>query len=158
MKKYRLALLTLVPVLFAGCAPTEAVRGSILQDFQISEIRQGVDTQSDVMRKLGSPTSKAPFDNKIWYYIGQKTEKSGILDPKVTSEKIIIVTFDEAGTVASIENRPPDRTEIPYVSEKTPTSGQDLTVMQQLLGNMGRFNKDAGKQGSGGVGSPTGGN
>ena len=31
--------------------------------------------------------------------------------------------------------------DVPHVRRKTPTSGNDITVMEQLIGNVGRFNK-----------------
>lgn len=147
MKKY--VFVTVVTLIFTcggltACTPTKAVRGNILKDYQISDVQPGLDTQSDILRKLGSPTTKAPFDDKTWYYLGQETEKRGILDPKVKSESIVIVRFDENGTVARIDTVDPHRNEVPYVREKTPTSGNEITVMQQLLGNMGRFNKAEG--------------
>lgn len=147
MKKYVfLTAVTLIAAIAAlsACTPTKAVRGNILKDYQVSAVQPGVDTQSDVLRKLGSPTTRAPFDDRTWYYLGQETEKRGILDPEVTSESIVIVMFDETGTVARIDNVDPRRTDVPYVREKTPTSGNEMTVMQQLLGNMGRFNKAEG--------------
>ena len=143
MKKYGLwAGVALIAL--GACTPTKSVRGNLLHDYQVSAVQAGVDTQSDVLRKLGSPTTKAPFDEKVWYYLGQETEKRGILDPEVKNERIVVVSFNENGTVANIQNVDPKRNDVPYVREKTPTSGQELTFMQQLLGNMGRFNKAEG--------------
>lgn len=143
MKKY-VFLTAAAFMALNACTPTKAVRGNMLKDYQISAVQPGVDTQSDVLRKLGSPTTRAPFDDKTWYYLGQETEKRGILDPEVKAESIVVVLFDENGTVARIDNVDPRRTDVPYVREKTPTSGNEMTVMQQLLGNMGRFNKAEG--------------
>lgn len=131
-----------------GCTPTFDVRGNLLDKQTIAEVQVGVDTQSDVLRKLGSPTTKAPFDDNIWYYMGQRTEKKGILDPKILEERVIRTTFNAEGVLASIEDVSNKRENIPYISDKTPTSGNEMTVMQQLLGNVGRFNK---KDGDGGV-------
>jgi outer membrane protein assembly factor BamE (lipoprotein component of BamABCDE complex) len=128
-----------------GCTPTRNIRGNILQDYQLAEVQVGVDTQSDVLHKFGSPTTKAPFDENVWYYFGQETEKRGILDPEVTSEKVIAVVFNDNGIVEHIEQVDNDRMDLPYVRRKTPTSGHEMTVMQQLLGNMGRFNKEEGE-------------
>lgn len=149
MKKYGL-LLGAALIGLAACTPTKSVRGNLLQDYQISSVQAGVDTQSEVMRKLGSPTTTAPFDNKVWYYLGQETEKRGILDPEVKNERIVAVFFDENGVVTKLENVDPRRNDVPYVREKTPTSGQEMTFMQQLLGNMGRFNKAESEADAGG--------
>lgn len=139
MKK--LALFTLSLLILAACSASEAVRGNLVQDYQLKDVQAGVDTQSDILRKLGSPTTKAPFDDNVWYYLGQKTEKHGILDPKVVEERIVQVQFDANGVVKAVNQGKPDRLDIPYDRDKTPTSGNEMTALQQLLGNMGRFNK-----------------
>jgi outer membrane protein assembly factor BamE (lipoprotein component of BamABCDE complex) len=146
-----------IALYLGGCSPTQAVRGNILQDFQVASVVVGQDTQSDVLRKLGSPTTKAPFDDRTWYYMGQKTEKRGILDPKINEEKVYEVTFDEQGLLANIQDVTKKRLAVPYIHEKTPTTGSELTVSQQLLGNLGRFNKDAARKknvGDDGGGAP----
>lgn len=132
----------LAALLTTGCSPTLAVRGNILQDYQVADVKVGQDTQSDILRKLGSPTTKAPFDDNTWYYMGQKTEKHGILDAKIDEEKVYQVTFNEQGVVTGIQDVTHKRADIPYSRDSTPTTGNELTVTQQLLGNLGRFNKD----------------
>ncbi len=124
----------------ASCSPTHQIRGNLLQDYQLAEVQTGIDTQSDVLKKLGSPTTKAPFDDNIWYYIGQETEKKGILDPKVTDERIVALSFNEEGVLQDFREVDSERIELPYERSKTPTSGNELTILQQLLGNLGRFN------------------
>ncbi len=127
-------------VLVGACTPTSAQRGNMVQDFQLEEVVTGIHTRSDVLRILGSPTTQAPFDENIWYYIGQETEKRGILDPEVVEERIIVVAFNEEGVVQSINEADADRINIPIERSKTPTHGNDVTIMQQFLGNLGKFN------------------
>lgn len=138
-----IALATLiVPV--AGCTPTQATRGNIVEDYRMAEIVPGVSTRTSVLQSLGSPTTEAPFDPNVWYYIGQKTEKTGIFDPKVVDKKVVVVAFNTDGVVDTIEEVKADQIDIPHVRRKTPTSGNEITVLQQLLGNVGRFNKQDG--------------
>ncbi len=129
-------------VLLSACTPTKAVRGTLLDDYNISQVVPGVSSQSDVMRALGSPTTTDPFNTDIWYYIGQKTEKKGILDPKVTAERIFRLTFDP--TTRILEDMTPvdtARNDIPINRDATPTSGTEMNAVQQMIGNMGKFNK-----------------
>ncbi len=146
MKKFTLSALllafaALVAPMLAACTPSEAVRGNLLQNYQLAEVKAGTDTQSDVLKKFGSPTTKSPFDDSIWYYMGQRTEKHGILDPKIVEERIVQVRFDKDGVVQEVKMEDPNRLDIPYERSKTPTSGSEVTVMQQMLGNLGKFNK-----------------
>ncbi len=95
---------------------------------------------SDVLHLVGSPTTQSTFNNNVWYYIGQETEKRGILDSKVTKERIVKISFNKDGIVENVEDITGERLDIPYERAKTPTHGNELTFLQQLLGNMGRFN------------------
>lgn len=131
--------------LLAGCTPMVANRGNLLDDYQMKELEPGVDGPDEVVRKLGSPTTVAPFDDHTWYYIGQKTSKTGILDAKITEERIVVVTFNPAdGLVDRVVERQDGREDIPLVQRKTPTTGNEFTVIQQMMGNLGKFNRAEG--------------
>lgn len=138
MKRFGLIALLLV---LPACTPTQATRGNIVEDYRMAEIIPGVSTRTNVLQSLGSPTTQAPFDENVWYYLGQKTEKRGIFDPKVVDKKVVVVAFNEDGVVDAIDRIDAEMMNVPHVRRKTPTSGNDITVMQQLLGNVGRFNK-----------------
>ena len=144
MKKFRV----IFPVLLVGlalmaCTPTQTNRGNMVEDFRMQEITPGVSTKTNVLKSLGSPTTTAPFDENIWYYMGQKMEKKGIFDPKVTEERVVVVAFNEEGIVETMEEIDSERLDIPKVRRKTKTGGNDITIVEQILGNVGRFNKPA---------------
>lgn len=124
----------------SACTPTVAQRGNMLENHQITKIESGTSTRSDVLRQLGSPTTVAPFNEDIWYYIGQKTEKKGILDPEVVEERIVAVVFNEEGIVEQISDIDRERLNIPLERESTPTHGNETSFMQQFFGNLGKFN------------------
>ncbi len=136
-------LLASVCIAISACTPTVTQRGNKLEDFQVEQVVTGIHTRSDVLRILGSPTTQAPFDDNIWYYIGQEKEKRGILDAKVIEERIVIVAFNEDGVVQSITEPGGERIAIPIERDKTPTHGNEMTVIQQMLGNLGKFNTAA---------------
>lgn len=127
--------------LMTACSPMTANRGNMLDTYQMKEILPGVDNRDSLTAKIGSPTTIAPFDNNTWYYIGQKTEKNGIMDPRITEERIVVVTFAEDGMVDKVMERADGREDIPIVQRKTPTTGNEYTFVQQMLGNLGKFNR-----------------
>lgn len=133
------ALITL-----GACTPSVAQHGNMLQDYQIQQVAPGVHSRTDVLQLLGSPTTQATFDENVWYYIGRETEKRGILDPEVTKERVIVVAFDEEGIVQHVAEVDGENIDVPFSRDKTPTHGSELTFMQQLLGNLGRFNPQEG--------------
>ena len=153
-KKLFLISSCLITLGVGACSPMMAQRGNLLEDYQVEQITAMESTRSDVLRNLGSPTTKSTFDPNVWYYIGQETSKRGIFDAKVVDERIVLVAFNEEGYVETIQDIDRERLNIPYVREKTPTHGNEQTVLQQFLGNLGKFNPNqtgsAATTGSGG--------
>ncbi len=144
-KKVFLLSATLLTLGAGACSPTVAQRGNLLENFQVQQVTALESTRSDVLRSLGSPTTKSTFDSNVWYYIGQETHKRGILDPEIVEERIVLVAFNEDGFVQEIKDIDRERLNIPYVRDKTPTHGNETTIMQQFLGNLGKFNPNTGQ-------------
>jgi len=134
------ALLIMGATALSACTPVVAQRGNMLENYQVEELTTGESKRSDVLRSLGSPTTRSTFDQNVWYYIGQETQKRGIFDPKVVKERIVLVAFDEDGTLEAMEEIDRARLNIPYVRKKTKTHGNDRTLVQEFLGNLGKFN------------------
>jgi outer membrane protein assembly factor BamE (lipoprotein component of BamABCDE complex) len=139
MKK--LLLLSAAVLTLAACAPTRNTNGMYLDAADVTKLQAGTSTRADVLQTLGTPSTTAVFDENTWYYVGQKTEKKAFFDAKVTDKKVYEVKFDDTGTLTSVQMVEGDAIDVPIVRRKTPTSGHDLTAAQQLLGNLGRFNK-----------------
>ena len=149
MKKIRINFVTALGVcvfisLLQACTPTKIIRGNYVDDVDLKTLETAVQSKelsmNDVASVLGTPTTVSTFDNNIWYYIGQHTEQTGVFDPKIVDEKIIVIEFDDSKTVSRIVKAQGDRMDISYSRDETPTYGNDFTVLQNLLGNIGRFN------------------
>ncbi len=142
----------LLPGLAAsGCAPVVATRGNLTDPERVAELQPGQSRRDDVAAVLGTPTSVGTFDRNVWYYIGQKTEKTAFFQPEVSERRVLIVRFDDAGTVREIKKL--DQTNgqnIEMVDRTTPTAGREMTFLEQMLGNVGRFSaKDSKNKGPG---------
>lgn len=147
----RLLKLTVLSALvagLAGCAARIDTRGNLPEPERISEIDIGSHSRQDVADILGSPSSMSTFGDETWYYISKRTETLAFLAPVVTESNILAVHFDKDGKVVSIERRGlEDLKEITPVARSTPTAGNELTLLDQLLGNFGRFSKSNSKPG-----------
>lgn len=138
-----LMTMILASSLLMACTPTQSTRGNLVEDFRMEDITVGISTQTNVLKSLGSPTTKATFDDDVWYYIGQKMKKKGIFDDEVVEERVIVVAFDDKGIVQKMEDVDANRLEVPKSRDKTYTGGNDVSIVEQLLGNVGRFNNGA---------------
>jgi outer membrane protein assembly factor BamE (lipoprotein component of BamABCDE complex) len=67
----------------------------------------------------------------------------------------VAVTFDQQGVLRTIDRKGmADAVPVAVASRTTPTPGNEASFLQQLLGNVGRFNPGGG-MGSTGPGSST---
>lgn len=139
----RLAGLGLCLVLAAGlsaCGNTAQLRGYTPDPEDVAAIQPGVHSRQDIVDLLGSPSTVSTFQDRKWYYIGQTTEEIAFMKPSVIDRNVLVVTFDETGLVEDTNNYTlADAQEIDPVERETPTEGRDLTLLQQLFGNIGRF-------------------
>jgi hypothetical protein len=99
-------------------------------------------TRSRSCRSIPASTIST-FDDRTWYYISKRTETTAFFDPDVTDQEVLAINFDESGVVQNMRvyGQEDGRT-IAYVDRTTPTEGNELTLIQQLLGNLGRFNPE----------------
>ena len=130
-------------LVLAACGGDVTVRGNMPDPELIAEIQPGSDTRDDVVDKLGSPSAVSSFMDRRWYYIGQKQEQFAFLDPTILERSVLVVSFDNAGTVDdTLMYTLEDGEIVSPVGRTTPTEGKELTILQQLFGNLGRFPTD----------------
>ncbi len=138
------------PVLLglAGCGdsygllsyPPQA-RGNQVDPDQLKQLVPGTSTSKDVTALLGSPTAKASFADNTWIYVTQITKPVIAGTQSVEAQRVYALTFDGGGVLRNIESRNQDDA-LPFtmVSRTTPSPGSNASFLQQLLGNIGRFN------------------
>ena len=147
----RLVLAAAAPAAIAACSPEKDLHGMLPDKELIAEIKPGQTRQEDVTRILGTPSATATFDKETWYYVGERTETVAFFKPDVLEHKVVVVRFNKDGLVQEIEQVDAMKSgkDVTPVSRETPTKGKELTIIQQLVGNVGRFNKDSKDTGSG---------
>ncbi|MBI1206900.1 MAG: outer membrane protein assembly factor BamE [Azospirillum sp.] len=144
-------------VLVAGCAPVVVTRGNMIEDDKLATLREGVSRKDDVEVVLGTPSAMGTFDHNTWYYIGQRTEKTAFFQPDVVERKVVVMSFDQNGTLTKVNRLDLDQArDVEMVDRVTPTAGKDLGFFEQILGNVGRFGGSSSRR-SRGPGIPGGG-
>jgi outer membrane protein assembly factor BamE (lipoprotein component of BamABCDE complex) len=138
----------LAMLVLAACTPTVSNRGNIVDRDLLTEIKPGESSREDVVRVIGSPTQVATFDEKTWYYFGRNTKQYSFLDPEIVATQAIEVKFDDVGIVTSIDVLDPALAQnVQPIDRRTPTYGHETTIMEQLVGNLGRPGGLGGKEG-----------
>jgi outer membrane protein assembly factor BamE (lipoprotein component of BamABCDE complex) len=138
-------ILALTIAVVAGCGAAVDQRGNLPEADRLAEIHPGTTTRDQVVKILGTPSSTGVFDDKNWFYISRKTKQLAFFNPSVLDQQVYIVRFDGNGVVASVDRKDlQDGRDIEPVPGATPAPGRELTFLEQVLGNMGRFTKSSG--------------
>jgi outer membrane protein assembly factor BamE (lipoprotein component of BamABCDE complex) len=134
------AILGLAAGVIAACSPISDERGYVATPGVMDRLEVANQSREDVLRLLGSPSTVSTFNDKTWYYIHQKQEQFAFFGIDTTEQSVVAISFNDQGRIASIKNYAmKDGREIAMVSRKTPTYGKELSVMDQIMGNVGRF-------------------
>ncbi|HEX2801913.1 MAG TPA: outer membrane protein assembly factor BamE [Phenylobacterium sp.] len=123
-----------------ACAPIVSYSGFQAIESDPKDVKVGADTKSTVRGKLGSPSATSTFDPNVWFYMNQIKQRVAFQRPSVISRNVTAISFNkESEAVESVNNYTlKDGKVVAFNSRETPTRGRELTILEQLLGNVGR--------------------
>ena len=125
------ALATLL--LLAGCgwlAPPPVVRGNHPEADQLKELVPGTSTRQDVTALIGSPTARATFDDNTWLYIGLRTQIRVGQVPATLTQRVVVLTFNDAGVLQHIDIRDKaDELPVTVIARTTPSPGTEANLL-----------------------------
>ena len=128
--------------MLAGCAGVMAHKGAVIDPQLATGIQPGVDNKASVEKLLGRPTFTGQFTQNDWYYLSRDTKQVAFRNPRVQRQSVLLVSFDQAGNVASV-----NRTGKEYVAgldpsnRNTPTLGRQRSFFDELFGNIGTISQ-----------------
>jgi outer membrane protein assembly factor BamE (lipoprotein component of BamABCDE complex) len=133
-----------VLVTAAACTPRIQQTGNLPDPVAVQEIQTGVHTRRDVASLLGSPSVVSTFQDSRWYYISQRQETIAFFAPEVVDQQVLEIRFNDEGTVQETQRYSlSDAEKVDPVGRETPTEGNEFSILQQLIGNIGRFSSTA---------------
>lgn len=123
----------------AGCAPTIESHGDLPLPDRLAQIEPGR-TKTDVLTLLGTPSTTFDLGTERWYYVSNQTKEYAIYPIEEVERLVVAIEFDKSGKVSAVRKLGlADGQEVAMVSRTTPTTGQGLSLLGQLIGNVGRF-------------------
>ena len=124
----------------SACAPITSYSGFQAIESDPKDVKVGTDTKSTVRGRLGSPSATSTFDPNVWFYMNQIKQRVAFRRPQVVARNVTAITFNkESEQVESVNNYTlKDGKVIAFNGRETPTRGRELTILEQLLGNVGR--------------------
>ncbi|MGE5561794.1 MAG: outer membrane protein assembly factor BamE [Bacillota bacterium] len=135
---FRLSAVALAATLGSGCAINQAHKGAVIDPQLASAIQPGVDNKASVQKLLGTPTLPGQFTPNDWYYVSRDTNQVAFRNPRVTRQLVMLVRFDQAGNVASIQRTGKELVlGVNPTHRATPTLGRKKSFFDELFGNIG---------------------
>ncbi|MCP4355534.1 MAG: outer membrane protein assembly factor BamE [Proteobacteria bacterium] len=121
----------------AACSTgTKSIKGSLIKDNEISQLRAGTHSKQQVIQILGTPSSKSTLNDDLWYYITDHTITKPLKRTKVSKRQVLILNFKDniLDKVTNLDEsssksfRPEE--------EKTESQGKKLTIFDQIIQNL----------------------
>ena len=122
-----------------GCSKIVEQNGVPTNDEIFQQLNIGKSTKSKVKKILGEPLI---LDNQLeetWIYFSQKIEKFAFFEPKLSSRKVILLSFKNNILIKKETFSQKDSKIIEISTKKVISGGRKLTVLQQIFGNIGNF-------------------
>jgi outer membrane protein assembly factor BamE (lipoprotein component of BamABCDE complex) len=126
-------------LLLGACTPITSYQGFQAVEANPKDVKVGVDSKATVMDRLGSPSAVAAFDPNTWYYISQVTDQMAFHTPNIRRRDVVAINFDKSDdkVLAVSTYSLKDGHVVPFNKRSTPTRGRELSVIEQILGNIG---------------------
>ena len=124
----------------SACAPIQSYSGFQTIESDPKDVKVGTDTKSTVRGRLGSPSATSTFDANTWFYMNQLKSRVAFKRPEIVQRNVTAITFDKDSELVTGVNTYTlkDGKVIAYNGRETPTRGRELTILEQILGNVGR--------------------
>ena len=134
-----------IPILlifFSGCSKDINTRGNLPDESALAKLKPGGQTRQDVEEILGTPSHIAMFDNEKWFYISSVTTQYAFYPIEELKRDVYVIEFDKRGILKNIGSLDiKDGNDIQTSERITPTMGRDYSLIEQLIGNLGRFDR-----------------
>ena len=123
-------------LMLAGCGGLGETlsRGYVLPEGALEQIPMGA-TQEQVLIVLGTPSTVATVNGEAFYYISQKSKRdAAFMHFEVVDQRVVAVYFDKDRHVVRLANYGiKDGKIFDFVSQTTPTGGQELSYLRNLF-------------------------
>lgn len=133
-----LFLATAISVAAAACAGEITHHGYVPEDGALDQIQIG-SSREQVRLVMGTPTTTAAIGNEVFFYISERKKRVMFFEPETIDRRILTFYFDEENRLGRIANYGlHDGKVIDLISRTTPSRGDELTLLRQMLGNVGQ--------------------
>ena len=133
-------LVAVAAIALAGCSTQVRHHGYAPDDAALSAITVGQDTREQVAAAVGRPGAAGLLRDSGWYYVGSRWEHFAYRAPVEVDREVVAISFDDRGVVSNIERFGLAEGQVVPLSRRVTDTGiRDMTLLAQLMRNLGRF-------------------
>lgn len=141
VQRATLAVMVAAPLALQACNTSQTfTHGYQVNEDTLSLVPEG-SSREQVLLSLGTPstTMKQNDGDETFYYISQTKQKPvAFMQARIIDQRVLAIYMDESNTVERIANYGlKDGKVFDFVGRVTPTGGQELSFLSQLLGAAG---------------------
>lgn len=126
-----------------ACTTIEEQHGVAIKPKEVAALTLD-SSKSDVVSVLGSPSTKSIYGDEVWYYLSNRKERNIFAADELAEQEVLAISFDVNAHISNVETYSLSDSRKFAVNQRiTETSGNDVSFMEQILGNVGRFSPDA---------------
>jgi outer membrane protein assembly factor BamE (lipoprotein component of BamABCDE complex) len=128
----------------SACAPVIDNRGYVFDERQISSLKKGITKRQTIQDSFGSPSTVTKLNGDAFYYVNSRFVTESYRAPEEVARKVLAIYFAADNTVKDFAVYGlDDGIIVPIIARTTATQGQELSVLGQIFGNLGRFGDNA---------------
>lgn len=119
-----------------GCGGRLDRHGHVFTEADLQQVQTGM-SKDQVRMTLGTPDTTGTIGGEVYYYISSTQRTRPMGKPQVVDRKVVAVYFDQQDSVRQVANYGmKDGVVFDFVKGETPSSGKELSALEQLLGNL----------------------
>lgn len=131
-----LAALLLGASALASCSAQIDRHGHVFVDVDVYSVQPGM-TKEQVTNILGSPDTKSTIGGDAYYYISTTQKTVAFLKPREIDRQVVAVYYDGSQNVQEVAHYGlKDGIVVNYMKDETPARGKDLSMLEQIFGNI----------------------
>lgn len=139
----RRAVLGLCVFAVVACAPVYRNHGYAPEDSALAQITVGQDTRKTVAEIVGRPSAAGLLNDEGWYYVQSRYRHFGAKKPEEIERQVVAISFTPGGIVENVERFGlAEGKVVPLSRRVTKTNIKGVSLIGQLLGNIGQFRAD----------------
>jgi outer membrane protein assembly factor BamE (lipoprotein component of BamABCDE complex) len=121
-------------LMLAACQPEIINRGYQVDPRALEQIRPGSSAEQVVL-VLGTPSTVSTVGSRTYYYVSQRLSRPvAFLNETVRDQSVIAIYLDNRNRVERVANYGlQDGVVFDFISRTTPTGGEELSFLRQLL-------------------------